>query len=105
MTPPRFILACFAIGAVDLAWAAFLSVMVERGFVRPWLGYGVPVMIIAGLNIWAWAAVCWRRIRNSEKAAHAQRTALAYPHAPVSLAALARDPGHCSVDLLARPDR
>lgn len=101
----RILLACFIAGAADLAWAVFVLALVEHGTVHPWLRYAMPVLLVAGLGIWAHAAICWLRVRRAERAAGSAPATLARLHAPLSLEAPARDRLHRSSDLLARDGR
>ena len=93
------------LGALDLGWAVFLVAQIAAGTASAWLAWIVPLLIAVGLFIWADVAQRRRSARNSERVAGAAPTTLARPHAPLSLAAPARDRLHRPVDLLARDDR
>lgn len=58
-------LAAFGLilGAIDLAWAAFLALQIRSGAAAPWLAWIVPLPIAAGLYICADVVRRYRRER------------------------------------------
>ena len=102
--PARLAAYALLVGAANLTLAALTVVLIRHCVVPAWLAYLVPLSLVAGIGGWANLGVLWFRDRGDERAARTPRTALALPHAPHSLQALARGPIHRSDTLPARDD-